>query len=59
MDTQGSDEHTNPETGLFFNHAYAVLGHEVLTNNAGETVRLLLVRNPHGKNEWIGDWSDS
>jgi hypothetical protein len=42
------------EVGLRENHAYTVVGAELV---GGE--ELLKLRNPHGKGEWNGKWSDS
>ena len=39
-------------------HAYSIL-HAVDVGADAERVRLLLLRNPWGKSEWKGDWSDS
>lgn len=46
------------EVGLCGSHAYSILDvREVRA--AGETVRLIRVRNPHGVGEWNGDFSDN
>ena len=39
-------------------HAYSIL-HAVDVGADADRVRLLLLRNPWGKSEWKGDWSDS
>ena len=45
-------------TGLSGLHAYSLLSaHEVYAN--GRQVKLIKLRNPWGKGEWKGDWSDS
>ncbi len=44
--------------GVVGGHAYSIL-HAVDVGAAAERVRLLLLRNPWGKSEWKGDWSDS
>ena len=46
------------EVGLVGGHAYSILDVREATTTAGEVVRLLRVRNPHGCTEWNGDWSD-
>ena len=46
--------------GVVGGHAYTVMGVQPIYSEAGELVeRLVLVRNPWGKVEFIGDWSDS
>jgi len=41
--------------GLIANHCYYILSiHQVDAN-----VRLLKIRNPWGRAEWTGDWSDA
>jgi len=48
---------TPKHASLISRHAYGVLGgYEV--PSGGRTVRLVKMRNPHGQNEWTGDWSD-
>lgn len=47
--------------GLMKNHAYSLLDASVVTDHAGDAIRLLKIRNPHGnsrKGKWQGDWSD-
>lgn len=44
--------------GLVDGHAYSLIGAKEIKDKAGKTVRLCLVRNPWGKKEWSGDWSD-
>lgn len=45
--------------GLVDGHAYSLIGAKEIKNKSGKVVRLCLVRNPWGKKEWTGDWSDS
>ena len=45
------------KNGLRANHCYSILSvHEVTAGN--KKVRLLKLRNPWGKEEWTGAWSD-
>lgn len=47
-------------TGILSRHAYGLLDvFEIVGENDGITYRLLRIRNPWGKTEWVGDWSDS
>lgn len=41
--------------GLVKNHTYGVLRIEEID----QQITLIQVRNPHGCNEWNGDWSDN
>ena len=43
------------KSGLLANHCYSVL--ELFEGPGG--IKLLRLRNPHGHQEWNGDWSDS
>ncbi len=45
--------------GLVDNHAYTLIGAYDIEVSAGEREQLLKVRNPWGRGEWEGDWSDS
>jgi len=52
----GLDELT--DCGIVASHAYSLLSaHEINTNRGKQ--RLIRVRNPWGKSEWNGDWSDT
>lgn len=44
--------------GLIMGHAYSILDTDVIIRN-GREVRLIQLRNPWGKDEWNGDWSDT
>lgn len=44
--------------GIVEGHAYSVLHAVEAVDKTGETRRLLLLRNPWGKTEWTGPWSD-
>lgn len=39
-------------------HAYSLIAAKEITKDNGSKVRLVQVRNPWGKKEWNGDWSD-
>uniref|UniRef100_A0A3P9QIZ7 Calpain catalytic domain-containing protein n=1 Tax=Poecilia reticulata TaxID=8081 RepID=A0A3P9QIZ7_POERE len=54
------------DNGLVRGHAYSVtdvkrvrLGHGLLAYFKNETIPLIRLRNPWGKTEWTGAWSDS
>ena len=51
-------EETVESWGLHKDHAYTLIGVNEVTYN-GSQVRLVKLRNPWGKGEWKGDWSDS
>ena len=44
--------------GLVDGHAYSLISAKEITTLEGKTVRLCLIRNPWGKKEWQGAWSD-
>ena len=44
--------------GLFFGHAYSILNAGEIEFN-GQKIRLIRLRNPWGRGEWDGDYSDS
>lgn len=48
-----SDSHTS-SMGLVYGHAYAVLAAKEVEGH-----KLVQVRNPWGRTEWTGDWSDN
>ncbi len=45
--------------GLVDAHAYSLIAAKEIKNDLGKPIRLLQIRNPWGKKEWTGDWSDS
>jgi hypothetical protein len=49
-------------TGIFMGHAYGIMDVFEIPDpemiNPRKTHRLIRVRNPHGKGEWRGKWSD-
>ncbi|KAI4889878.1 hypothetical protein NFI96_029456 [Prochilodus magdalenae] len=55
--SQGPLEKKN-EFGILFKHAYSVTGLETVRTKFRE-VELVRIRNPWGKVEWEGPWSDS
>jgi hypothetical protein len=44
------------DSGIVMGHAYAIIDTVSLSNN---TIKLVLIKNPWGRTEWKGDWSDS
>uniref|UniRef100_A0A672NG95 Calpain-9-like n=1 Tax=Sinocyclocheilus grahami TaxID=75366 RepID=A0A672NG95_SINGR len=54
--SRGSVEKSN-EFGIMFRHAYSVTGLETIKTTVG-SVELVRIRNPWGKAEWEGPWSD-
>lgn len=52
-----SCEVEDKKTGLYGGHAYSLLAAFEI-NNKGSKVRLVRMRNPWGRGEWKGDWSD-
>ena len=44
--------------GLIMGHAYSILDTDKVYRN-GHEIRLIQLRNPWGKDEWNGDWSDT
>lgn len=58
--TSNIDEGGNEEInkGLISGHAYALLSVETMTLKDGTKLDMVRLRNPWGKTEWDGDWSD-
>jgi hypothetical protein len=57
MATVTKNEEEIRKFGLAPCHAYTLVGvHEVFYND--KTLRLVKIRNPWGRGEWTGDWSD-
>jgi calpain-15 len=52
----GSDTNKSP-SGVVLGHAYTLLKVDIL-NFKGQQVKLVQLRNPWGKGEFNGDWSD-
>lgn len=44
--------------GLVDAHAYSLIAAKEIVVDGGKKVNLLQIRNPWGKKEWTGDWSD-
>ncbi len=55
--TPGSTANNKNDDGIIGGHAYSLIS-VVEFKHEGELVRLLKMRNPWGKGEWTGDWSD-
>lgn len=55
--SQGPLEKSN-EFGILFRHAYSVTALETVKSTIGP-VQLVRIRNPWGKAEWEGPWSDN
>lgn len=53
----GSDSDTS-QSGVVQGHAYTLLNAVILNHN-NQQVRLIQLRNPWGKGEYTGQWSDS
>jgi hypothetical protein len=57
-----SDPEMSPQdmkaVGLVDAHAYSLISAKIVTYKGRQT-KLVQVRNPWGKREWKGDWSDS
>ena len=51
---EGLNHDSKDDLGIAYAHAYSVLGTEQLSNGQ----KLIMVRNPWGKEDYIGDWSD-
>mmetsp|Transcript_40684 Transcript_40684/g.53368 ORF Transcript_40684/g.53368 Transcript_40684/m.53368 type:complete len:345 (-) Transcript_40684:115-1149(-) len=45
-------------SGLIDAHAYSLIAAKVIKLENGQQERLIQIRNPWGKKEWQGDWSD-
>ena len=58
INKRGTDD-ADSSTGLSGSHAYSVLSVHQIQDDYGQTQRLVKLRNPWGKGEWNGDWSDN
>ena len=55
------DTQSLKKKGLADHHAYTVLHAQTLTNESGDVLRLVKIRNPYGsraKREWQLEWKD-
>jgi len=55
--TDAAAQQVAKDKGIPAQHAYTVTKAETVKTNSGE-VQLIRIRNPHGKNEFNGDYSD-
>jgi len=55
--SHGQGENRNEE-GVISGHAYSLISIHEIKDASGKEVKLLKLRNPWGKGEWSGDWSD-
>ena len=46
------------KAGLVDAHAYSLIAAKIIEDDQGNKIRLCQIRNPWGKKEWQGDWSD-
>jgi len=55
-----STDGTNDESinGIVQGHAYTVLSWHKVNDKYGAETKLVRMRNPWGKGEWTGPWSD-
>jgi hypothetical protein len=53
----GSDTTRNKD-GIVLGHAFSVLDARDANDGRGKMLQMVKVRNPHGKNEWTGRYSD-
>jgi len=53
---EGGNENINK--GLISGHAYALLNVETVALKDDSSVEMVNIRNPWGRTEWDGDWSD-
>ena len=56
-DKQHKTQESIKTMGLVDSHAYSLISAHVVQKGS-LTVRLLKIRNPWGRKEWNGDWSD-
>lgn len=58
-DSANTEDDLLTEMGLLHNHAYSIISIHSIKLRTSEIVDILKVRNPWGRLEWNGDWSDS
>ena len=47
------------DSGLYAGHEYSLLKLELVRNKSNKVVQMVHLRNPWGRGEFNGDWSDS
>nr|QBH22547.1 calpain family cysteine protease [Philasterides dicentrarchi] len=47
------------DLGLLSGHAYSILDAQEVQDNRGVKAKIFQIRNPWGRKEWKGDWSDT
>jgi len=52
------EDNKNSVKGIIPSHAYSIIDILYFYDDENLPVRLIKLRNPHGKNEWEGEWSD-
>ncbi|KAM3147402.1 hypothetical protein pb186bvf_000653 [Paramecium bursaria] len=57
LPNQKGDAHTNSK-GIASGHCYSILDLQEVVGSDGVQDRIIKMRNPWGKGEWTGDWSD-
>ncbi len=55
--TGSGNDAQDKQTGLSANHGYSLLA-GITVKHQGKDLKLVKLRNPWGKGEWKGDWSD-
>ena len=52
------EEEEDDYLGIVSSHSYSILDCREVVGSDGEKDKILQLRNPWGKYEWKGDWSD-
>ncbi|CBY33530.1 unnamed protein product [Oikopleura dioica] len=58
INIESKDGNENINKGLISGHAYALLNVETVALKDDSSVEMVNIRNPWGRTEWDGDWSD-
>ena len=53
-----SNKNNMAALGLLEDHSYTLLGCASVEDSRGTTAYIVCIRNPWGRFEWNGDWSD-
>ncbi len=54
-----SNKDIDETLGIIGAHCYLIVSAHLVNLQSGEQIRLIKLRNPWGKYEWTGDWSDN